>query len=568
MRASRHVYECRECNERLAPDQRYCVACGARRGGLPERMVKLIAALDVPAPPAVAGIPPQLFAPPASVAGAGLVASLDHWVDNFEYLSPRTAAVSVMAILAFGVVMGSVIGPSSGLSPIYVMPSSQQAAVQTPEEPVADAAAEAAVAQEVAEEPAGEEGEVTAPTGAAKPINHVWLIVLSNQGYAKTFGDPTSQSYLVSDLALKGAVVQNYYAVAQGELANRVALVSGQGPTHQLMKNCPNYTDLSPGTIDTATSQVQGDGCVFPDTVRTIGEAVAATGKSWAAYVEDIDNGANGRTTNCRQPAPGAPDPDHQTDAGNAYASWSNPFMYFKGIAANQACQFQVGSLKTFDADVTAGRSPAFSMIIPSRCHDGSDSPCAPGAPAGLAGSDDFLRTVVPKIMSSKEYLGGGVIAITFDQAPQGLPDSDTSSCCNQPTYPNLALPATTTPVPAGATGPSGASGPTGQTGETGQTGATGPIGPSGPAGQLIAAAAAEPAEPGTPPGGGKVGLLLLSPYIKAGNMDVTEDFNHFSLLLSIENWFATEKLGYTSQIGMGALPDSVFSETAGAPAG
>ncbi|MGK2877291.1 MAG: alkaline phosphatase family protein [Solirubrobacterales bacterium] len=520
-------------------------------------MLKLIAALDVPAPPMVAGVPPQLFAPPAAVAGAGLVASLDHWVETFDYLSPRTAAVSVMAVLAFGVLIGSVVGGGGGLSPVYVMPAAQQAAAQTTEEAVAAAAGEELPAEEVVEEAAAEETPVTGVTGAAKPINHVWLIVLSNQGYAKTFGDPTSQSYLVSDLALKGAVVQNYYAVAQSELANRVALVSGQGPTHQLMRNCPDYTDLLPGTIDATTSQVQGDGCVFPDTVRTIGEVVAATGKSWAAYVEDIDNGANGRTTNCRQPAAGGPDPDHQTDAGNAYASWSNPFMYFKGIAANQACQFQIGSMKTFEADVTGGRSPAFSMLIPNRCHDGSDNPCAPGAPAGLTGSDEFLRTVVPKIMSSKEYLGGGVIAITFDQSPQGLPGSDTSSCCNQTTYPNLALPS------AVATGPTGATGPTatGPAGETGATGSSGPTGNTGPTGQLVTAAA----EPGTPPGGGKVGLLLLSPYIKPGNMDVTEDYNHFSLLLSIENWFATEKLGYTSQIGMGALPDSVFSQTVGA---
>ncbi|MBJ7457984.1 MAG: hypothetical protein JHD02_02220 [Thermoleophilaceae bacterium] len=526
-------------------------------------MQKLIAALDVPPPPPVAGIPPQLFAPPAAVAGAGVVASLDHWVETFDYLSPRTAAVSVMAVLAFGVLMGSVIGPSAGTSPVYVMPSAEQAAVQTPEEPAAvAAAAEELPAEVVAEEAVAETPPVTGVTGAAKPINHVWLIVLSNQGYAKTFGDPASQSYLVSDLAQQGAVVQNYYAVAQGELANRVALVAGQGPTHQMMQNCPSYTDLMPGTVDASTGQAQGDGCVFPDTVRTIGEAVAATGKSWAAYVEDIDNGANGRTNNCRQPAPGGPDPDHQTDATNAYASWTNPFMYFKGIAANQACQFQVGSMKTFDADVSSGRSPAFSMVIPNRCHDGSDKPCAPGAPAGLSGSDDFLRTVVPKITSSKEYLEGGVIAITFDQSPQGLPDSDTSSCCNQPTYPNLALPsATGNAVPSGPTGPTGPSGSDGPTGQTGETGATGATGSSGPVGKLVTAAA----DPGTPLGGGKVGLLLLSPYIKPGNMDVTEDYNHFSLLLSIENWFATEKLGYTSQIGMGALPDSVFSETAGA---
>ncbi|MBJ7354657.1 MAG: hypothetical protein JHC98_07510 [Thermoleophilaceae bacterium] len=542
----------------MALDQKYCINCGVRNGKLPSRIGKLIAAVDMPAPPVVAGVPPMYFAPPSEAAGVGVVASLDDWVDNFDYLSPRTAAVSVMALLAFGVLMGGVIGPNSGLSPVYVMPSSSPAAAVTAEAPApAEAAAEDAALAEVPEElPATADAPVTGATGAPAKINHVWLIVLSGQGYSKTFGDPASTSYLVSDLAGKGAVVQNYYSVAQGELANNIALVSGQGPTWQIGQNCPNYTDLAPGTLDASTNQVIGDGCVFPDTVRTIGDAIAATGKTWAAYVEDIDNGANGRTNVCRQPAPGAADPDHRTDAGNAYASWSNPFMYFKSVAALSSCPFQIGGLKNLHADIAASRSPAFSMVIPNRCHDGSDTPCAPGAPAGLSTADSFLQEVVPKIMSSKDYLDGGVIAITFDQSPQGLPDSDTSSCCGQPLiYPNLANPPAVT-EPTGDTGPTGESGPTGATGETGQTGATGPIG------QLKAATAAD----GTATAGGKVGLLLLSPLVKAGNMDVTEDYNHFSLLLTIENWFGTEKLGYTSQIGIGALPDSVFSNTA-APA-
>jgi hypothetical protein len=142
------------------------------------------------------------------------------------------------------------------------------------------------------------------------------------------------------------------------------------------------------------------------------------------------------------------------------------------------------------------------------------------------------------------------VIAITFDQSQQGLPDSDTSSCCGQPlVYPNLANP------PAAAA-PSAPPAPTGVTGSSGDTGATGQTGPTG---QLNAASVAD----GTATAGGKVGLLLISPMVKPGNTDVTDDFNHFSLLLSIENWFGTEKLGYTSQIDISALPDSVFNQTA-----
>jgi hypothetical protein len=502
---------------------------------LPARIGSLVAALDMPAPPQLSGVPPMLLAPPVAAGSAGALAAFDEWVENFDYLSPRTAAVSVMALLAFGVLLGGVIGPSNGLSPVYVMPTPATAAAQTPVEPAAAApASEEAIVEAVPEAAPAEAAPVSAPTGAVTKINHVWLIVLSGQGYSKTFGDPASQSYLVTDLAAKGAVVQNYYSVAQGELANSLALVSGQGPTWQQSNNCPNYTDLTPGTIDAATQQAIGDGCVFPDTVRTIGDAVSATGKTWSAYAEDIDNGAAA----CQQPA-----------AGAAF----NPFMYFKTVAASPNCPFEMYGLKALDADLDAARSPAFSMVIPNRCHDGSNTPCAPGATAGLATSDAFLQTVVPKIMGSKDYQDGGVIAITFDQSQQGLPDSDTSSCCGQPlVYPNLANP------PAAAA-PSAPPAPTGVTGSSGDTGATGATGQTGPTGQLNAASVAD----GTATAGGKVGLLLISPMVKPGNTDVTDDFNHFSLLLSIENWFGTEKLGYTSQIDISALPDSVFNQTA-----
>ncbi|MGH2958026.1 MAG: alkaline phosphatase family protein, partial [Solirubrobacterales bacterium] len=433
------MYKCRECEAPLALDQKYCLACGARRGKLPARIAEIVAVIDMPAPPMLAGIPPMITAPRAAASG-GLLGALDDWLENAELPSPRVAALAVMTLLAFGVILGGLVGASGGLSPIYVMPSAEQAAAVAPVEPAAAAAEAVQVVEEVAEIP-GEEvaSGPTSSTAAPAQVKHVWLIVLSGQGYAKTFGDPAAQSYLTTDLALKGSVVQNYYAVAQGELANGVALISGQGPTWQQTQNCQEYTDVSPGAIDLPTAQALGDGCVFPDTVRTIGDALTASGKTWGAYVEDIDNGANGRATACKHPAAGSADPDHLTNAANTYASWSNPFNYFKSIASSPNCDFQTGGLKMLDNDLASEHSPAFSLVVPNRCHSGSDKPCATGAPAGLASSDAFLQTVVPKIMASKDYLDGGLIAITFDQSPQGLPDSDVSGCCGQPVFPNLA---------------------------------------------------------------------------------------------------------------------------------
>lgn len=561
LRASHYMFGCKKCGAPLAHDQRYCVECGERRGSLPERVSRLMPVLDMPRPPLIAGVPPALFAPPRTAASAGALAALDDWVDNFEIPTPRAIASSVLALLAFGVLLGSVVGNGAGPGGIYMLPTPSQAAAVTPA-PVAAPTAATAAAEAPAEIPAAAEDPApTGTTGATPKVNRVWLIVLSNQGYAKTFGDPTSQSYLTTDLAPQGAVVPNYYAIAQGQLANRIALISGQGPTWQIAENCPRYSTLLPGTVDTATNQVLGDGCVYPDTVRTIGDALANTGKSWSAYVEGVDNGANGRTTACTTPAPEAMDRDHTTDAGNAYASWANPFIYFKSVAPN--CPYTMFGLKSLGDDLAASKSSALSIIIPNRCHDGSDTPCAPGAPAGLASSDDFLRDVVPKIMGSPDYLDGGLIAITFDQAPQGSPDSDVSACCSQPKFPNLDLtPADPDPAPPrGPTGGTGETGITGQTGATGQTGQTGVLGPINP---LSLPTYVKALPDGGPAGGGKVGLLLISKMIKPGKTDIADDYNHFSLLLSIENWFGTEKLGYTSQIGMGALPDSMF-QSAGA---
>lgn len=565
---------------RLAHDQKYCVSCGARRGDLPTRVAKLLAIVDIPSPPTLEGVPPMLFAPPVQPQNVGLAGALDGLYGDGEFLSPHIVAVAVFAVLGFGVLAGSLFGALGGGSPAYMLASAPQTApIVAAEAPVVSQEIAATPATELPTQPTPAVGEPTAPV----VIKHVWLIVLSGQGYDKTFGDASSTSYLVSSLAPQGAVVPNYFAVAQGQLANNIALASGQGPTWQITQNCPNYTDLSPGTIDPVTQQALGDGCVFPENVQTIGDAISGTGKTWSAYAQGIDNGANGRSSVCQKPAAGVTDPDHQSSATNAYASWSNPFTYFKSVAASASCQFTVFGLGTLDSDLKSGKSPAFSMVIPDRCHDGSDTPCSPGAPAGLAASDAFLSDVVPKIMSAPDYQDGGMIAVTFDQSSPTAVPRDTSSCCGQPAFPNLAG----VPTASGATGPTGSTGATGATGTSGPTGPTGGNGAFGVTGATgvvgfgdpfaIAPQTQQPASAvkleaeylktnadGTNAGGGKVGLLLISPHVKPGSTDITDSYNHYSLLLSIENWFGTAKLGYTSQADVVPLPDSILTAAAG----
>ena len=70
------------------------------------------------------------------------------------------------------------------------------------------------------------------------PVRHVFLIMLENESFDRTFG-PTSQApYLARTLPPQGAFVRQYYGVGHNSLDNYVALVSGQAPNEATQKDC------------------------------------------------------------------------------------------------------------------------------------------------------------------------------------------------------------------------------------------------------------------------------------------------------------------------------------------
>jgi hypothetical protein len=533
--------------------------------------------------------------------------------------SPPVAAVAVIALLAFGVLLGSAISPvgQSGADKprllVLVRAASPRArrAVKPPpvsETPTPTAAAEAAPAPAAA--PAtttetvsqsttqtsqagagkgggsgkeggagkgggaggGGGGEGTSGAGGLPPVKHVFLIVLSDQGATAAFGPNSPAPYLAKTLPHEGELLENYYAVAGGELANAVALIAGQGPTPQTAADCPLYTDITPGSIG-AEGQVLGSGCVYPRQTLTVADQLTAAHKTWKAYVEGIEagsapgqaagssgqaGGSGQAAAGCRHPAVGAADPDNAPSLGDAYVTWRNPFVYFHSLIDTPACAQNDVGMPQLASDLKAARStPSLAYIVPDRCHDGSEAPCAPGQPAGLAAAETFLRKVVPQIRGSAAYREGGLIAITFDQAPQAGPGADSSGCCTTSPYPNLpavtttatgTTSATTTPAPAAA-GTTGAGTTGAGTTSTGTTGAS-----------TTTTGAATPAAPGSPVGGGRVGLLLISKYVKPGTLNLTGEYNHFALLRSIENLFSLKPLGYAGAQGLLAFDSSVFN--------
>jgi hypothetical protein len=340
-------------------------------------------------------------------------------------------------------------------------------------------------------------GSSSVSRGALTAVRHVWVIDLENQGYAQSFGNPSADPFLARTLPRMGALLENYYAIGHSSAANYIAQISGQAPDLATQSDCPLWTPFAGQLVAGPYHQVLGEGCVYPAAAETLGNQLSAAGRSWAAYLQDMGNDpARDRTVStargpaCGHPATWAIDHTMHAGQGDQYAARHDGFTFFLSVTANRAfCDAHILSFRPLPGDLTrASATPAFSFIAPNLCNDGHDTPCVTGAPGGLAQADAFLSQWLPKIMAAPAYRDGGLIVITFDEG------SDSAACCGDapgfsPAHPNVP--------------------------EPGKTG----------------------------PGGGRIGAVLLSPLIRPGTVS-TVDYNHYSLLRTVEDIFGLPHLG------------------------
>ena len=647
------MIRCAQCGAALAHDQRYCVDCGARRGPLPAEIAALVGAIHEQGPK------PDL---PGGTPLAGSFAETDRRPAAFGFAmpGPRAAAAAVMCMLEFGVIVGSLVGGTSvatlASAPLIVVGMGHQSTTPAVHTVLAsqaggsDSGVGAAVGGGIAATAAQTDAQAsasptTSPTSTTgtdttsaglnglPPVKHVFMIVLSDRGFTQSFG--ASSGYLSGALRRQGELVLNYYAVAGAPLANEIALVSGQGPTAQTATDCPRFTRINDAGKG-PRGQVIGIGCAYPDTTKALAGELTAAGDTWKAYVQGVPSNAKSA---CRVPKVGSKVPQ-TAGSKNGYLAWRNPFLYFRSLTSGSAChddEVGLGHLKT---DLkSASTTPSLAYIIPAACSDGSEAPCKPHATPGLAGANQFLKTVVPEIRKSPAYKDGGMIAITFDQAPQTGQYADPSACCASPAaYPNLrGLPSGTPVAPAGATGPAApgttstgaaaadttttdttttdttTTAPTTAAGTTTTdttttdttttdttttdttttdttttattttdttttdttttaptttapttTAATTMTGTTTTTGATTTPVSLGSGETTPTGGGGQVGLLLISRYVKANSFDAVDYFNHFSLLATIENLFGLHRLGYAGAPGLPLFSTGVFNNYEG----
>ena len=340
------------------------------------------------------------------------------------------------------------------------------------------------------------------------PVRHVFILILENQSFRVTFGKNSPAPYLANNLTSRGALLTQYYGIGHWSLDNYLALISGQAPNPETQADCPTVTNfqLSQPKLD-ANGQALGSGCLYPPMVKTVVDQLEAAKLTWRGYMEDMGNNPARESATCGHMPPGAEERTGRATVNDKYAAKHDPFVYFHSIIDDQSrCDAHVVNLDKLPADLRSiETTPNYSFITPNLCNDGHDARCIDGSLGGFQAIDAFLQKWVPLITGSPAFQKDGLLIITFDES-DSVGDDAAAACCGEQGLPG-------SPQLAGINGS----------------------------------------------GGGRIGAVLLSPFIEPGTVS-TEPYNHYSTLRYIEDTFGLSHLGYAGQKGLKVFGSDVFT--------
>src|ERR1039458_1906795 len=323
-------------------------------------------------------------------------------------------------------------------------------------------------------------------SGGFPQMRHVFVIMMENTSYSDLLNPSNANTTFIQSLASTYGLATSYYGVTPTRLHNYVAVSSGST------------------WGSNADDEAQADLGYFNH--LSLFDQLSQSRVSWRGYQGSMPSvGYAGNYGSCSNPAA---DPYcTSSSTGTAlYVRKHNPFMQYPDIFNNPKIADNVVPLTQLTSDLNKGKVADFNWITPNICNDmhgGAPSCPYPNSPtdanqmALYQDGDNFLRTWVSAIMSSKAWTGNSAIFVTWDEggygdnAPYG--PLDNSGCCDSP-----VLPAT----PANPT--------------------------TGGGGDLAG---------GTSYGGGHVPMIVIE---RNGVRGVTDSapLNHYSLLQTIEqNW-------------------------------
>lgn len=325
----------------------------------------------------------------------------------------------------------------------------------------------------------------------AHQLGRVFIIMEENHAQDHVIGDPAMP--YTTWLAHHYGEATNYYGVTHTSEPNYIAATSGS--------NWDVNNDN--GWYPTATNKAVN----HYDHTNLVDELARAR-IPWAAYMDAM-------------PTAGYLPDSWPATGGALYASKHNPFVLYNDVRSSAARRSHIKPYTDLKTDLNSPHAPRYVWISPDQCNDmhGGVNSAIPGHPetpcpySNVAGdandqslkakADLFLKKAVGTIMHSKAWTRGSVIFVTADETDyDGSNPSDnfylsTAGCCDSPV------------LPAGDP-------------------------------------AVSPTWPGGVYGGGLIPMIVIGSGAHGHVTDNTA-YNHYSMLLTIEQGFGLKQLGFTS---------------------
>ena len=200
-----------------------------------------------------------------------------------------------------------------------------------------------------------------------------------------------------------------YHTLGDAQLPDVIAMTSGQAPNADTERGCPTYSEFAVTAKPAADGQVPGTGCVYPNTMLTIGDQVTSSALRWKAYIEAMGSAS------CRHPNSNTPDPTQLGAPVDQYSTAHNPFVYYHSLLDLGDCMSDDVALDQLPTDLKrVATTPSYSYIAPGLCEDAAALACPDGQPGGLRATDAFLAQWVPLILRSAAYRRDGALIIAF----------------------------------------------------------------------------------------------------------------------------------------------------------
>jgi phospholipase C len=207
--------------------------------------------------------------------------------------------------------------------------------------------------------------------GKAAAPARIIVVVEENHSANQILGNPAAP--FINQLASRGTLLRNYFAVTHPSLPNYLAMTSGS--TQGISNDCPR--------------------CTLP--ADNLGAQLERAGIGWKAYAQSL------------------PGPCSNVPSAGDYARKHEPFLYYDNVRDHPTCAARVVPATQLDADIAAGTLPSFAFVTPDLRHDmhgdGGESD-----EQLVATADAWLRNLYERLVASPAWRQDTRLVVTFDE--------------------------------------------------------------------------------------------------------------------------------------------------------